>query len=233
MADYLSPKQKAILRRSSTGQTASNYSNAVDQNTWIGTMNKAGLGRTGDAIVQAADYASNFIFGQKKIPTAQSNCTLTATQWVNPNIPISRAETIIKDGNKYGYVEIPEAHVLPGDLAIATNPSNNAHHTMLVHGFTKGQQKHTFQGKDYILPAGHPLVRYSNGTTHPSGYRRSVGLMEYVDNSDGKTDIRYYRHYNPGTNQVLLPEIVVTPKGSYVPKGQKTIRVHQEGGRFR
>ncbi len=43
-----------------------------------------------------------------------------------------------------------------------------------------------------------------------------------------KTIVRYYRHYNPGTNEVLLPEIVVTPKGSYVPEGQKTIRVHQE-----
>lgn len=225
MADPLSPKQKAILRRSSTGQTASNYSDAVDQNTWIGTIDNIGLGKAGDAAVQAADYVSDFIFGKKKIPTAQSNCTLTATQWVNPNTPISRAETIINDGNRYGYVEIPESHLLPGDLAIATNPSNNAHHTMLVSGFTQNQQKHNFQGKDYILPADHPLVRYSNGTTHPSGYRKAVGLMEYIDNSEGKTDVKYYRHYDPGSNEVLLPEIVITPKGNYVSKGQKTISI--------
>lgn len=136
-----------------------------------------------------------------------------------------RAQTIIDEGNKYGYVEIPESHLLPGDLAIATNPSNNAHHTMLVSGFTNSQQKHTFQGKDYILPPDHPLVRYSNGTTHPSGYRKSVGLMEYIDNSDGKTNVRYFRHYDPGTNEVLLSEIVVTPKGNYVPEGQKTIHI--------
>lgn len=225
MADYLSPKQKAILKRSQSSETASNYSDAVDQNTWIGTIDNVGLGGAGDTAVQAADYVSNFLFGKKKIPTAQSNCTLTATQWVNPNVPISRAETIINDGNKYGYAEIPEAHLLPGDLAIATNPSNNAHHTMLVHGFTKGEQNHTFQGKNYILPPDHPLVRYSNGTTHPSGYRRSVGLMEYIDNSDGKTNVRYFRHYDPGTNEVLLPEIVVIPTGSYVPSGQKTINI--------
>lgn len=178
-------------------------------------------GKAGDEIVKAIDYASNFIYGKKKIPTAQSNCTLTATQWIDPTTPISRAETIIKDGKKYGYVEIPESHLRPGDLAIATNPSNNSHHTMLVHGFTTQQQPHTFNGKDYILPKDHPLVRYSSGTTHPSGYRRTVGLMEYIDNSEGKTDIKYYRHYSPGEYEVLLPEIVVTPKGNYVPKGQK------------
>lgn len=225
MADYLSPKQKAILKRSQSSETASNYSDAVDQNTWIGTIDNVRLGGAGNTAVQAADYVSNFLFGNKKIPTAQSNCTLTATQWVNPNVPISRAETIINDGAKYGYAKIPEAHILSGDLAIATNPSNNAHHTMLVHGFTKGQQNHTFQGKNYILPPDHPLVRYSNGTTHPSGYRKSVGLMEYIDNSDGKTNVRYFRHYDPGTNEVLLPEIVVTPQGSYIPKGQKKISI--------
>lgn len=230
MSDYLSPKQKAILKRSQSSETASNYSDAVDQNTWIGTIDNVGLGGAGDIAVQAADYISNFLFGKKKIPTAQSNCTLTASQWVNPKVPISRAETIINDGSKYGYVEIPEAHLLPGDLAIATNPSDNAHHTMLVHGFTKGQQNHTFQGKNYILPPDHPLVRYSNGTTHPSGYRRSVGLMEYLDNSEGKTNVRYFRHYTPDQKEVLLPEIVVTPQGNYIPKGQKTIRINQNGG---
>lgn len=243
----MSDKQKEILKRSQSSQTASNYSDAVDQNTWIGTLNHplvrtistfipGGMpiairgGKAGDDAVQAADYVSNFIFGKKKIPTAQSNCTLTASQWVNPKIPISRAETILKDGRKYGYIEIPESHLLSGDLVIATNPSNNAHHTMLVSGFTKNQQNHTFQGKDYVLPPDHPIVRYSNGTTHPSGYRRSVGLMEYIDNSDGKTDLKYYRHFKPGEKEVLLPEIVVTPNENYIPEGQKVIRVNSKGG---
>lgn len=43
--------------------------------------------------------------------------------------------------------------------------------------------------------------------------------MEYIDNSEGKTDVKYYRHYDPGSNEVLLPEIVITPKGNYVSKG--------------
>lgn len=239
----LTDKQKAILKRAKSGKTASNYSDAVDQNTWIGTLDNPLVrirsvftpgvlsvailgGKTGDKAVQAADYVSNLLFGKKTIPTAQSNCTLTASQWVNPKVPISRAETIINDGNKYGYVEIPEAHALPGDLIIATNPNNNAHHTMLLSGFTKDQQNHRFQGKDYVLPVSHPLVRYSNGSTHPSGYRKAVGLMEYIDNSHGKTDIKYYRYYSPDQKEVLLPEIVVTPNGNYTPNNQKIIKVN-------
>lgn len=227
MTDYLSPKQKKILRRSLSGTTAGNYDEALDGDI---SPFRASVTRSIDGEKAESGYTyyspDGFVPNIVKfLPTGLSNCTLTATQWVNPEAPLMRAQTIIDEGNKYGYAEIPESHLLPGDLVIATNPSNNAHHTMLVHGFTKGQQSHTFQGKKYVLPPEHPLVRYSNGTTHPSGYRRSVGLMEYLDNSHGKTDVKYYRHFDPGTNEILLREIIVTPKGNYVSKGQKTISI--------
>lgn len=227
MGDYLSSKQKKTLKRSSIKETASNYSDAVDQNSWIGTIDEVGFGKVGDTIVKNADYISNFLFGKKTIPTMQSNCTLTATQWVNPNNPISRAETIIKEGDKYGYIEIPESHLRVGDLVIATNPNNNAHHTMLVSGFTNSEQKHNFYNKDYLLPKGHPLVRYSTGTTHPSGYRKGIGLLEYIDNSEGKTDLKYFRHYSPGQREVLLPTITITPKKNYFSNTEKSIIVNQ------
>lgn len=234
MGDYLTSKQKKILKRSSVKETASNYSAAVDQNSWIGDIDKVGLGNVGDVVVKNADYISNFLFGKKTIPTMQSNCTLTATQWVNPNNPISRAETIIKEGNKYGYIEIPESHLRVGDLVIATNPNSNAHHTMLVSGFTNSQQKHNFYNKEYLLPKGHPLVRYSTGTTHPSGYRKAIGLLEYTDNSDGKTNLKYYRHYNPGQKEVLLPTVIVTPKKNYISGTKRSIIINQnEEGLFK
>ena len=234
MGDYLTSKQKQILKRSSVKETASNYSTAVDQNSWIGDIKKVGLRNFGDVVVKNADYISNFLFGKKTIPTMQSNCTLTATQWVNPNNPISRAETIIKEGNKYGYIEIPESHLRVGDLVIATNPNNNAHHTMLVSGFTNSQQKHNFCNKEYLLPKGHPLVRYSTGTTHPSGYRKDIGLLEYTDNSDGKTNLKYYRHYNPNQKEVLLPTVIVTPKKNYISDTERSIIINQnEEGLFK
>lgn len=220
----LSKKQKDILRRSSIPRTASNYSDAVDGD----------ISKIRDVFTQIADdYTESYkkypilstimsplpisVAYQKfgKVPTRMSNCTLTATQWVNPKQPIMRAATIINNGEQYGYREIPEEHILPGDLVIVTNPNNNTHHTMLISGFTDKEQKHRFMGKDYILPPDHPLVRYSDGSTHPSGYRKSVGLLEYLDNSEGKTNVRYYRHYDPGEKEVLLPEIEVNPRKSH------------------
>ena len=35
----------------------------------------------------------------------------------------------------------------------------------------------------------------------------------------GKSSKLRRRLYDPGTYEVLLPEIVVTPQGSYIPKG--------------
>lgn len=218
MSDKYTDKQRAILARSSKKETAYNYNNAVDLD--ISTL-RSWLTWVVDNHNYIAEQLKDLSYlpfhdpiTAQTYPTGLSNCTLTATQWINPKQPIGRAQTIIDNGRKYGYVQIPEEYIAPGDLVIVTNPNNNHHHTMLVDGFTQGEQNHKFMGKNYILPDDHPLVRYSNGSTHPSGYRQYVGLLEYIDNSHGKTDIKYYRHYDPGTSEVLLPEIVVTPKSA-------------------
>lgn len=192
--------RKEILQRSESESVANNYSDAIDGD----------ISETRDKVTTFLDNISHII-GSKKIPTGVSNCTLTATQWINPKQPLMKAQTIIDNGNKYGYQEIPEYHLLPGDLVIATNPQNNAHHTMLVYDFVKVPYTHKFYDKEYNLPAGHPLVRYSTGTTHNSGYRTGLGLLEYLDNSEGKTSVKYYRYYNTDQKEVLLPELIVTP----------------------
>lgn len=193
-----------ILKRSEHPATASNYSKSVDSAPWIKQ-----LGSFGDGLIKAADYVSS-LFNKKVIPTGQSNCMLTVSSWINPKTPISRSQTIIDNGKKYGYVEIPQSHMLPGDLLIATNPINNAHHAMLVHGFDKKDK---------------PLVRYSSGTTHSSGYRYSKPLQYYIDNSNGKTNLQVFRYYEPESREILLPEITVTPNGNNISKNQKIIRI--------
>lgn len=197
----------------------SNYEDAVDTD----------ISKIKSKAVKIADTLSSLIAGDKKIiPTGLSNCTLTATQWVNPKVPINRAQTIIDKGKKYGYVEIPESHAQEGDLIIATNPNDNSHHTMLLTGFNNGQTTHQFQGNNYLLPNDHPLVTYSNGLTTKAGLRTNLGLKEYLDNSDGKSQLQYFRYIKPGTNEVLLPEITVTPNGNYVKEGQKTIYINRK-----
>lgn len=230
MPPIYNDKQKSILKRSEKELTSFNYSDALDGN----------ISKLRDNITKVADNYTYLLNNNKdvpkfakllymlnnneKIPTGMSNCTLTATQWINPKEPLMRAQTIIDNGEDYGYIEIPEEHVIPGDLVIASS-KDNTHHTMLVYDFTKKPEQRIFLGKQYNLPFDHPLVRYSSGTTHPSGYRKSIGLLEYIDNSNGKNDVKYFRHYDPGEFEILLPEIIVTPDKSYISKDK--IQINQ------
>lgn len=216
----LDERQKEILKRSEIPQTAWNYYNALDGDIWFPRSLATKLIDTNNHL-QGMPAINPDDMTPHRLPTGLSNCTLTATQWVNPSMPLMKAQTIIDNGMDYGYVEIPEEHLTQGDLIIATNPENNKHHTMLNIGFTHGPQLHTFNGKQYILPDDHPLVRYSSGTTDPSSYRQSVGLKEYIDNSEGKTKIQYFRQMPKGYN-VLLPEITVTPKGTYYDESEQS-----------
>lgn len=172
----------------------SNYSEAVDSQTLFP-----------DWLIKGVDWI-NAKTGWS-IPTGASNCTLSATQYVNPSTPISRADTILTNGEYYDYHEIPEDELIPGDLIIATNPDNKSHHTMIFTGRNKNPYSHEFLGKTYNIPANHPQVTYSTGTTDVSGIRSNIGLLEYLDNSHGKTDLRYFRYQKP----IMLPELVVTP----------------------
>lgn len=227
----LDERQKEILKRSEVPQTAWNYHKAVDGDI---PKARAVITRNLDSHKQNIREYPGLYWGMnpfltfiiKNIPTKLQNCTLTATQWINPNMPLMKAENILNNGSFYNYMPIPEEHLIPGDLVIATNPKNNSHHSMLNIGFTHGEQQHTFNGKTYNLPDDHPLLRYSNGSTDPSGYRKSIGLMEYMDNSDGKSQLNYFRYMNPDDYIVLAPQITVTPQGSYYDENAVSTMYH-------
>lgn len=197
--EYYTPEQKAILNRSITIRPASNYENAIDLD----------VSKNRSLFTKIIDTGKGNL-GFKILPTFLSNCTLTATQWVNPKYPIARAQTIIDNGNKFGYYEIPEKYTIPGDLLIFSNKKNNIHHTTLISGFTNQNQKQEFNGHEYFLPKEHPLLRYSAGYGHYNSFRNGIGANTYINNSGGKTQMRYYRHFKPGVYK-FLPEIIVTP----------------------
>lgn len=142
--------------------------------------------------------------------TGLSNCTLTATQWANPFYPLMKAKTIINNPNKHGFYKTDEVHSFPGQLVIATNPNNGANHTMMITGYQNKKGNYNFDGNDYIVEEGEPLVTYSKGKDSKNNIRRNIPLSVYIKNSDGKTDIKYYGL--KGNNEVIpinLPEITV------------------------
>ena len=127
-----------------------------------------------------------------------SNCTLSATGWVDPNNQYMSAINIFDNPNS-GYTEIPKEYALPGDLLIAKNPIENTYHTMLIEKFNEND----------------PILRYSRGG-HDTEKNLVTGrsLMEYhkLDNEQGgnHTEDHYFRYNFP--NEYWLPELVVTGK---------------------
>lgn len=127
-----------------------------------------------------------------------SNCTLSATGWIDPNNQYMSAKNIF-DNPGSGYTEIDKAYALPGDLLIAKNPKEGSYHTMLIE---------RFNGDD-------PVLRYSRGghnTEKNLVTGRSLEEYHRLDNEQGgnHTEDHYFRYNLP--NEYWLPEIVVTPK---------------------
>lgn len=157
--------------------------------------------------------ASNMeIFG-RHVPAGGSNCTLNATQWVNPRLPIMSARTIEGNPNRYGYVEVPETHAVPGDLVIADD-NKGSYHTMLLSGFSPKDDMLTLNDKIYPVSLGAPLVTYSKGRYGPENLVFNAPLAGYLDQSNGKHDVHYYRHPYEYGFEGLIPELVVTPNGA-------------------
>lgn len=126
-----------------------------------------------------------------------SNCTLSATGWIDPNDQYMSAKNIFNNPSS-GYTKIDAGYALPGDLLIAKNPEKNSYHTMLIEGFNGNE----------------PILRYSRGG-HDTKENLVTGrlLSEYheLDNKQGgnHTEDHYFRYNIP--NEYWLPELIVTP----------------------
>lgn len=144
------------------------------------------------------------------IPAGVSNCTLTASQWINPAMPIKNAFSIVNSPKEYNYTQISEEDAVPGNLIIAKVPGKDSYHTMLISDYADKDGSYDFDGKKYKVKKGEPLVTYSRGGHDNSFIRNNVPLSVYTANSDGHTEKRYYRHNYP--NNVFLDEIVVKPR---------------------
>lgn len=169
------PRAQIINR---ANEVASNYDNAKDFDL--------------SSVEYGLRKLAKNLFGRGGI----SNCTLSATGWIDPNNQYMSARNIFNNPNS-GYVEIDKEYTLPGDLLISKNPEKDSYHTMLIEGFNDNE----------------PLLRYSRGG-HDTEENLVKGrpLTEYhrLDNEQGgnHTEDHYFRYMLP--NEFWLPEITIT-----------------------
>lgn len=171
-------QRQLILNRAN--EVSTNYSDAKDF--------------TLDPINYAIRKLAKTLFGRGGI----SNCTLSATKWVDPNNQYMSAKNIFNNPDS-GYTEISKDYVLPGDLLITKVPNKDSYHTMLVEGFNGDE----------------PILRYSKGghdTENNLVTGRTLSLYHKLDKEQGGNhdEDHYFRYNLP--NEYWLPEITVTPK---------------------
>ena len=137
----------------------------------------------------------NFAY-QNNIPhSGLSNCTLTATQWIDPSNPIKSAKTIVSNPKAHGYSPISIEDIVPGDLMISKNPKTGSFHTMLVESINKD---------------GTPNLRYSTGGPNNDSLRTNISQAEYHrrDSSQGgnHTEDMFFRYNYPNPSHRMVVE---------------------------
>ena len=79
---------------------------------------------------------------------------------------------------------------------------------MLISGFADKDFQFNFNGKKYPVKKGYIMVNYSRGGDAPYNLRTNIPLSVYIDNSEGKTDTKYFR-YNY-SNSILLDNVTIS-----------------------
>lgn len=201
-----------------------NKSTSLKMNNEEKVLTMANYVRPKNNYEYAVDGEDNYLFPFRKLantaglPSGLSNCTLTVSQLYNPDRPINHARTITKNPRANGFYEVGPDYAIPGSMVIASNnlndnDENNVYHTMVLTGFADKDYTYNFNGNSYKIKKGAPLVSYSRGGNNVGDWRTNIPLDVYMDNSDGRNFVRYYRPLDENGNpNILLDQLTVQPK---------------------
>lgn len=201
-----------------------NKSTSLKMNNEEKVLTMANYVRPKNNYEYAVDGEDNYLFPFRKLantaglPSGLSNCTLTVSQLYNPARPINHARTITKNPRANGFYEVTPDYAIPGSMVIASNnlnddDENNVYHTMVLTGFADKDYTYNFNGNSYKIKKGAPLVSYSRGGNNVGDWRTNIPLDVYMDNSDGRNFVRYYRPLDENGNpNILLDQLTVQPK---------------------
>lgn len=169
---------KSVINANKAVRGSNNYSDAIDMD----------MSKFEEIIRNFLRYGKDNI--NENIPAGISNCTLTATGWIDPDKPIARAKTIVAEPERYGFILTDEYNIKPGGLIISKVPGKDSYHTMLYVGDAESDYIDSRWGTK--VKKGDKKVSYSSGGNEPKNLRKNVPLKGYILNSDGHTELLFF-----------------------------------------
>lgn len=120
-------------------------------------------------------------------------CINTVTGFYGVNTVASNKK-FTDNPNKYGFREISQEEVLPGDIIVLSDKNNHPHHAVIFDSIADDYG----EVYDYPVTPGDTLLNYSNGGVGIENYRHASPMSKFHDPEYAGGDFsgkkRYYRY---------------------------------------
>lgn len=120
-------------------------------------------------------------------------CLNTVTSFYNPKSTGSINREFVANPKRYGFKEISQKEVLPGDIIMLSDKNNRPNHAVMFDSVA---------AKDSVSPQGEPieegdtLVNYSNGSlVQGKGYRKQNPLSMFLEPNAGGDFTGVHRYF--------------------------------------
>lgn len=121
-------------------------------------------------------------------------CINTVTGFYNPDCTVASNSRFVATPEEFGYKEIPQKDIVPGDIIILSNSNNHPTHAVMFDSVAEGSGVHN----GYKYEQGDTLVNYSNGRRDADAYRKQGPLKRFDDPEYSGGDFsgphRYFRY---------------------------------------
>lgn len=128
-------------------------------------------------------------------------CLNTVTGFYDSNNTVASNPNMVAHPEDYGYKEIEQKDVVPGDIIILSNKKNHPTHAVMFDSVSEGYGIHN----GFPFAPGDTLVNYSNGGRGKNDYRLQGPLPRFDDPAKAGGDFsgvhRYYRYTGKKKNK--------------------------------
>lgn len=157
----VSPQSSALYRSREATEPNSNFMGAQDMEWYK---------RLGSTYIPKVPYTDKIL--------NPKTCINTVTGFYDKNNTVANNSHLIDNPEKYGYREITQEELVPGDLIILNDGEQYPHHAVM---FDSIAEEDGITSDNYPIIKGDTLVNYSNGGRGKGNYRLQQPIRKFSD----------------------------------------------------